>query len=157
MFMGYNQGERFYNGEFFDVYSIFLFGHIRPRAGLDIGLDVSTGEGIDYSNTRSGKELSYGPRVEFRIGKHFKLDLRHNYQKMEVDGKRLYTTNLTDLRFSYQFTIRSFLRVITQYSDTRRDLSSYVIDTQYLDSRSKDISTQVLYRALHPNCFTAIK
>ena len=35
MFMGYSQGEEYYNGEFFDEYNIFLFGHIRPRAGLD--------------------------------------------------------------------------------------------------------------------------
>ena len=142
MFAGYNQGERYYNGQFFDEYSLFLFGHIRPRAGLEIGLDISTGDSIDYFNTQIGRELSLSPRIELRMGKHFKLDLRHNYQKMEIDGERLYTTNLTDLRFTYQFTIRSFLRAIFQYSDTKHNQSLYTFD---VDRRLKDLNTQILY------------
>lgn len=142
MFMGFNKGEKLYNSIFFDEYSIFFFGHIRPMAGLDIGFDINTGDRIDYYNTRLGKVFSFGPRVEMRIGKHFAIDLRHNFQKMEIDGKKLYTTNLTDLRFTYQFTIRSFLRVTAQYSDTKRDQSLYAFD---IDSRSKDMTSQVLY------------
>ena len=142
VFIGYNQGEEFYNGKFFDKNSIFLFGHIRPMAGLDIGIDISTGKGIDYFNTRTGDVFSLGPQIELRLGKHFKLDLRHNYQKMKVGGDSLYTTNLTDLRFTYQFNIRSFLRAIVQYSDTERDPSLYVFD---IDSRLKGLTTQILY------------
>lgn len=145
MFMGYNHGEKFYNGQFFDVYNVFFFGHIRPLASVDIGFDISTGDGIDYFNTRSGREFTISPQIELRVGKHFKLDLRHNYQTMDIDGERLYTTNLTDLRFTYQFTIRSFIRVTVQYSDTDRDLSLYVVDTTFIDSRSRDITSQVLY------------
>jgi hypothetical protein len=146
MFLGYNQGERFYDGEYFDEYVIFFFGRIRPMAGMDIGFDLDVGDSIDYANTRLGKMLTFGPRIEMRIGKHFEVDLRHNYQRMDIEGQRLYTTSLSDLRFTYQFNLRSFLRAIIQYSDTKRDLSLYDPDDDFLpEARSKNLTTQFLY------------
>ena len=111
-------------------------------AGMDIGIDIDYGDHIDFSNTRLGRMFSIGPRIELRIGKHFELDLRHNFERMDIDGERLYSTNLSDLRFTYQFNIRSFLRAIVQYSDTKRDPSLY---TYEVDSHSKDLTTQFLY------------
>ena len=65
---------------------------------------------------------------------------------MDIEDQRLYTTHLSDLRFTYQFSIRSFLRAIVQYSDTKRDLSLYVSDDDFQpDARSKDLTTQFLY------------
>ena len=77
-----------------------------------------------------------------QIGKHFQINLKHNFQEMNVQGGRLYTTNLSDLRFTYQFGIRSFLRAIIQYSDTKRDPSLYIFD---VDARSRDLTSQILY------------
>jgi hypothetical protein len=146
MFLGFRYGDRFYNDEYFDVYNIFLFGHIRPSSNLEIGMDFEYGDSIDYANTRVGRSLTIGPDVNMHIGKHFQLNLRHNFQKMEIDGERLYATNLTDLRFTYQFGIRSFLRVTLQYSDTKHNQSLYVFDEAFRpDARSKDLTTQLLY------------
>jgi hypothetical protein len=142
MFLGFNQGERFYNDEYFDVYAIFLFGRIRPTSNLEIGIDFDYGDSIDYVNTRLGKSLTIGPDINMNIGKHFQLNLRHTFQKMEIDGERLYTTNLSDLRFTYQFGIRSFLRVTLQYSDTKQNPDLYFFD---VDARSKNMTTQLLY------------
>jgi hypothetical protein len=142
VFLGYNQGEHFYNGKYFDEYAIFLFGQIRPMAGMDIGFDLDTGDRIDFLNTRLGKILTFGPRIEMRIGKHLEVDLRHHFERMDIDGQRLYTTNLSDLRFTYQFNIRSFLRAIIQYLDTKQNPSLYIFD---VDERYKDLTTQFLY------------
>jgi hypothetical protein len=140
--MEYLQKEHFYNGLCFDEYSINFYTQMRPMAGMESGLDFSYGDKIDYDNTRLGRVLSLGPRISMQIGKHFQAALRHNYQKMDIDGKRLYTTNLSDLRFTYQFGIRSFLRAIIQYSNTRRDPYLYTFD---IDIRSKNLTTQLLY------------
>ncbi|MFC1840040.1 DUF5916 domain-containing protein [Thermodesulfobacteriota bacterium] len=142
MFAGFNIGERFYNGKYFDEKSFFIFGHIRPSGNLEIGADISFGDSIDYFNTRLGKEFSVGPQINMHLGKHFQMVLQHNFQKMEIDGKKLYSTNLSDLRLIYQFGIRSFLRIILQYSDTKRDKALYIFD---VDSRSKNLTSQVLY------------
>ena len=142
MFLGFNKGESFYNDEYFDVYGIFLFGRIRPTSNLEIGMDFDYGDSIDYANTRLGRSLTIGPEINMHIGKHFQLNLRHSFQKMDIDGERLYSTNLSDLRFTYQFGIRSFLRVIVQYSDTKSNQSLYVFP---VDARSKYMTSQILY------------
>jgi hypothetical protein len=142
MFMGFEQRERFYNGKYFDEYNFFIFGHIRPIAVLEIGADFNFGDSVDYYNTRLGDLLSIRPEIDLQLGKHFEIVLRHTYEKMDIEGKRLYSTNLSDLRLTYQFTIRSFLRVIVQYSDTKSDPSLYVFE---IDSRYKDMASQILY------------
>ncbi len=138
----YRWGDELYNDIYFDKYTVSLFGRMKPMAGVDISLNIDYGDAIDYLNTRSGKQLSINPWLDLQIGKHFMASLRHNYQQMKVESEELYTTNLSDLRFTYQFTIRSFLRVTLQYSDTQRNPSLYLFD---IDSRSKDTTTQILY------------
>jgi hypothetical protein len=142
MFLTYKQGEELYNGLFFDKNSVSLFGRIRPNAGVDISMDISYGDDIDYNNIRQGKQFSFSPWVDLKMGKHFLASLKHTYQKMEVYGQKLYSTNLSDLRFTYQFTIRSFLRVTLQYNDTRYNSALYTFD---INSRYKDMTTQFLY------------
>ncbi len=142
LYLEYAQGEHFYNSKYFDEYNIYFYGRIRPKAGMEIQLDVDYGDCIDYMNTRLGRMISIAPGIRMQTGKHFMIDLRYNYQKMDIDGSRLYVTNLSDLRFTYQFGLRSFIRAIVQYSDTKRDQALYIDD---VDSRSKDLTTQVLY------------
>ena len=113
-----------------------------PMSGFDIGVDINTGDNIDFLNTRLGEVIRVSPEINLQMGKHFSINLRHNFEKMDINGKRLYSTNLSDLRLTYQFTIRSFLRVILQYSDTKRNPSLYIIN---IDRRSKDMTTQILY------------
>jgi hypothetical protein len=142
MFLGYNQGDHFYNGKYFDEYSIFLFGHIRPSSYVEIGMDFDYGDSIDYLNTRLGRMLTINPEINLQLGKHFQAKLRHSYQKMDIEGVKLYTTNLSDFRTTYQFTVRSFLRVIVQYSNTTYNQSLYTFP---IDSRSRFLTSQILY------------
>ncbi len=142
MFLTLKKGEELYNGRFFDKDKVSLFGRIRPYASVDISMDISYGDDIDYYNTRQGKQFSFGPWVDLKIGKHFLASMKHTYQKMEVNGEKLYSTNLSDLRFTYQFTIRSFLRVTAQHNDTRYNSALYTFD---MYSRYKDMTTQLLY------------
>jgi len=137
-----NQGERLYNGIFFDRYTLSFTGRIKPWAGVEMEVELDYGDSSDFVNTRPGRALSIAPQLDLWIGKHFQASLRHNFEKMDVYGKRLYRTNLSDLRFTYQFNIRSFLRVTIQYSDTERNQSLYNID---VGGRSKDLTSQILY------------
>ncbi len=123
VFLGFSQKDHLYKGINFDEHNLNFFTQMRPIAGMEIGLDLNYGDNIDYDNRRLGRVLSLGPRITMQAGKHFQATLRHNYQGMDIKGQRLYTTNLSDLRFTYQFGIRSFLRAIIQYSDTKRDPS----------------------------------
>ena len=100
VFLVYRWGDELYNDINFDKYTISLFGRMKPMSGVDMSLDVDYGDAIDYLNTRSGRQLSINPWLDLQIGKHFMASVRHHYQQMKVDGKALYTTNLSDLRFT---------------------------------------------------------
>ena len=138
----FNRREHFYNGQFFDEYVVHFFGNIKPRAGMFIGLNIDTGDRIDYANTRLGQILTVGPEARMQIGKHLQFRLQYNYQQLNVDGGNLYSTSLADMRVTYQFGIRSFLRAIVQYSDTRRNTDLY---TFAIDETSKTLAAQLLY------------
>jgi hypothetical protein len=47
-----------------------------------------------------------------------------------------------DVRLTWQFSLRSFLRLTTQYQDIRRNPDSY---TEIVDSRSRGLGRQLLY------------
>ena len=65
---------------------------------MEVELDY--GDSIDFVNTRPGRALSIAPQLDLWIGKHFQARLRHNFENMNVNGGRLYRTNLTDMRFT---------------------------------------------------------
>ena len=58
------------------------------------------------------------------------------------DGGRLFTANLSDLRATYQFSARSFLRFTMQYVDSERNKDLYNFPVQ---SDFKELTTQLLY------------
>ena len=53
-----------------------------------------------------------------------------------------FDARLTDLRFTYQFDIRSFLRLTIQHSDVVRNQAEYVNPA---DARTRNVSWQLLY------------
>ena len=132
----------YYNGYYFDEVFNQLSLSIRPTTGLYARMTVRVEDVVDFANTRLGHSKRYTPNINYQFGQHLQLDLEHTYQTFDVDGGRLFTANLTELRSTYQFSTRSFLRFILQYGDTERDQSLYIRPVQ---SRYKDLTTQLLY------------
>jgi hypothetical protein len=54
----------------------------------------------------------------------------------------VFTAKLSDLRATYQFNQRQFLRLILVYSDIERNPQNYTFD---VDASSKGLGTQILY------------
>lgn len=134
--------ETYWNGKYFDE----QFNQIRigftPRANLRLSTLIRVEDIVDFANTRLGRSKRIGPSINYRWGKHLELDLDHTLQQFDVDGGRLFTANLTDLRTTYQFSARSFLRFTLQYTDNKRNQDLYLSPVQ---ARSKQLTTQLLY------------
>lgn len=134
--------ETYWNGKYFDE----QFNQIRigftPRANLRLSTLIRIEDVVDFANTRLGRSKRFGPSINYRWGKHLELDLDHTLQQFNVDGGRLFTANLTDLRTTYQFSARSFLRFTLQYTDNKRNQDLYLSPVQ---ARSKQLTTQLLY------------
>ena len=117
---------RTYNGVMFDQTYGALWCDVRPSGALRLELGVDFGDRLDVANTRNGTVLSVAPEVTWRAGRHLNLSASYEHQTLDVEGGRLYTARLAQLRAVWQFSLRTFLRVITQYADVSRDPSLYL-------------------------------
>ena len=134
--------ETYWNGKYFDEQFNQLRVGFTPRANLRVSALMRVEDIVDFANTRLGRSKRFGPSVNYRWGKHLELDLDHTLQQFDVDGGRLFTANLTDLKTTYQFSARSFLRFTLQYTDNKRNQGLYVRSVQ---ARTKQLTTQLLY------------
>ena len=134
--------ETYWNGKYFDEQFNQMVVGFTPRANLRLSALIRIEDVVDFANTRLGRSKRFGPSINYRWGKHLELDLDHTLQQFNVEGGRLFTANLTDLKTTYQFSARSFLRFTLQYTDNKRNQELYVSPVQ---SRSKQLTTQLLY------------
>jgi hypothetical protein len=142
-----------YNGETFDQTFGKVLGEFSPNAWMSGVARVDFGNQLDFSNTRNGDVLQAHASLICRLGQHFKLQLNHTVERLEVtehrllmpgrlSGGRLFTANLTELRGVWQFNTRSFVRAIIQYADIDRTPELYY---DIVDQETRDLFGQFLY------------
>jgi len=74
---------------------------------------------------REGYQVRFAPSVRYNLGRHVRFELSHDFRRLANDEGRLFLANLTELKISYQMTVRMFFRAILQYEDVKHDLSLY--------------------------------
>ena len=135
------QRER-YEGLVADLYSHMIRPSFRPVGWMEVELDFSFGDAIDYSEARKGSKWSFEPELGLNLGRHLKLDFEHEYTRMSLEQGRLYLANISQLRAVYQFNPKMFFRTILQYIDIRRNQALY---TDEIDPLYKRLFTQLLF------------
>lgn len=134
--------QRYFNGRYFDERTGGIYTQIRPWGGAQFSLNISGGESIDFANSQRGDILTIAPGFTLQLGRHMQAQLNYNHQELDVVGGRLYTTDLIDLRLTWQFDNRSFVRAIFVNSDTKRNPALY---RNPVDAHSRALNTQFLY------------
>jgi hypothetical protein len=137
---GWKTREAYANREFDLTYSL-IEGSFWPASNLQLGASTIFGNQIDYANTRLGKRFRINPWLSCNFGKHLRLSFNHNYERMTVQGARLYTANISRLSAIYQFNVRTFFRTIIQRVDYDYNTSNYTDD---IDSKDERLLTQLL-------------
>lgn len=141
VFAGGGIRDRVFQGIPFDQSFVWSFFSIQPRGDLEVGLDLSAGDSIDIAGLRAGDQRSVQPFVEWKPGRHLRLNLSHSHRLLDIEEGRLFTAKLTELRLVYQFNNRTFVRLISQLSDIERDPTLYEDE---VDPTVKDIFGQLL-------------
>ncbi|MDQ5858296.1 MAG: DUF5916 domain-containing protein, partial [Acidobacteriota bacterium] len=142
LFLGGGYRDVFFNGVQFQGHKfVNFFFEIRPVGDFYFGIDGSAGDRVDFANTREGDRLLLIPQVRWNLGRHVKLEFDHTYETLDVEGGRLFTANLSQLRVIYQFDIRTFVRAILQYTDISRSTELYVDD---VDPKTEQLFSQLL-------------
>ena len=134
--------ETYWNGKYFDEQFNMINVGFSPTPNLTISSLIRYEDVVDFANTRLGYSTRWGPRIRYRFGRHFLLDVGHQFQDFESDREHLFSANLTDVRATYQFDTRSFLRLTIQYADRERNQDNYLYP---IEGRSRDLGAQLLY------------
>lgn len=134
--------ETYWNGRYFDEHFNQVNISFAPSTNLRAGMLVRIEDIVDFANSGLGRSKRFGPNLRYQWGQHLQFDLDYQLQQFDVDGGRLFTAKLTDVRTTYQFDSRSFLRFTLQYTDTERDPGLYVRSVQKVN---KELTTQLLY------------
>ncbi len=112
-----------------------VLNRLRPRVIVEtspsrlvngISLDASFGEEIDFANGREASGVSLSGGFALRPGNHLEVRASASRRWLDVDpaggpGGRLFTAQVERVRATWTFNSRSFLRLIGQYVETRRD------------------------------------
>jgi hypothetical protein len=131
-----------FNGAIFEQsFQNFEF-ELSPTRDLLVGLEGRHGDEVDFEHTRPGKVLRLEPFVRNIFARRFHVQLDHAYERLNVDGGRLYTANLSQLRLVYQFNLRTFVRAILQYTDIDRNTELY---TFVVEPENRRLFTQLLF------------
>jgi hypothetical protein len=134
--------DRAFRGVTFDQTFWNLYGEIEPTGDLYLNLSAKLGDQVDFANTRAGKVRQLEPSIRYLPGRHVRISLSHLLQQLDVKGGRLFEANLTQSTLVYQFNIRTFVRLITQYTDIRRDTALYTFP---VDEKTEQLFNQLLF------------
>ena len=134
------------NTTLFTEDDVRMYFEIRPLPNVYFEVFARYGDRVDFLNNRLGKQLNVEPEINFDIGKHIQLNLRHTYRDFDAAGQQLFTANLTDARLTYQFDQKQFLRLIVVYSDIERNKDNYLESIRAdIVATDRSIGTQLLY------------
>ena len=136
--------EQGYEGEIFDTSAVRTFIRVQPSGVFSFEMFARVGGQVDFDNVRQGNAVRLAPWFRVNLGRHLQANLSHTYEQLDVDEGRLFTANLSQLRFVYQFNIRTFVRAIVQYTDIDRDLSLYD-DPEDVDAQTETVFSQLLF------------
>jgi hypothetical protein len=127
----------------FEEWRLRFFASMKPRGGVSVGFFSSIGDQIDFANTRIGRQRLLSPFLSWNIGRHLLLRYDGSFVDFDrLDGPAIFTASVQDVRLTWQFSLRSFLRVTAQFQDIKRNPLSYVSPVQ---SRSRNLGRQLLY------------
>jgi hypothetical protein len=126
----------------FDENYLYVYTGIRPSGNFYAAFQGAAGDRIDYANVQAGTRVFLNPIIEYKWGKHLTFSIDHVFERLKVQGGRLYTANLSNFKMVYQFNRRTFLRTILQYADIKYtpELYTFPIDPEF-----KHLFSQILF------------
>jgi hypothetical protein len=137
--------------EVFDRNRLYFQGQVGVSRVISfLTTDGWIGEEVDFENNRLGRGANINFSATIRPTNHLSLGLTTGLRWLNVDGDRLFTSQVERLRATYTFNSRMFLRAIVQNTRTNRDQAQYGYDpadpSVYLvDQHSGDLSNQLLF------------
>ena len=136
-------GDEYWDGVLYDLKKFRAYYAFQPRSGLSIELLGAVGDQIDYTNNRAADELLFEPVVTWNLSRNLLLRFRGVFARLDTkDGERIFDAMAADTRLTWQFNLRSFLRLTVQGQDLQRNPDLYI---DPVDDRARKVGRQLLY------------
>ena len=133
----------FYDGFMFEENKIHMYTQIQPRGGLFLGLWARIGDQVDFANTRLGDEIRVNPHIEWNVNEHLLARLQSSFFRLDSkEGPNIFDARVHDLRLTWQFSNRSYLRLAVQQQDVDKNQALYIDE---IDEKSRKVGRQLLY------------
>ena len=135
--------EEYWEGVHYDLRKLRAYYAFQPRSGLSIEMLGATGDQIDYTNNRAADELRFEPSITWNLSRNLLLRFRGVFARLETkDGERIFDAIAADTRLTWQFNLRSFLRLTVQGQNLDRNPAVYI---DPVDDRARNVGRQLLY------------
>lgn len=131
-----------FRGVDFDESWLSVFGEANLTSWLYANLEVAAGRSIDYVNVEPADEVYAATQLRFRPGRHLQLQVQQTRQELDREEGRLFRADLTELRATWQFNLRTFVRWVGQRIAVDRDPALYVDE---VEAESRDLANQLLF------------
>ena len=120
-----------------------LFGKFQPKGGLVLAMFARYGDQVDFENGRLGDELRLSPEISWNVNRNLLVRLDATFVTLDSkEGGNVFDAEVYDLRLTWQFNSRSFLRFTSQLFDIERNQA---LHDDIVDERSRDVGRQLLY------------
>ncbi len=137
-----NRTEVYEGVQFDNLITPFFFFRVRPSASFAIRGNGRIGDAIDYDHIRPADQVRLRGTLDFSFGRHLQWEISHYYSTLDVEEGRLFTANVPESTLIWQFTTRTFVRAIIQYTDIQRDQNLY---EEIVDELDRDFFVQLLF------------
>ncbi|NIM12658.1 MAG: hypothetical protein GTO45_11135 [Candidatus Aminicenantes bacterium] len=134
--------KEFYNGSEYDKNIFNFYAEMKPAGGVNYSLYMSMGDSIDYTNSRLARSWLLMPAIELGMGRHLNLNISHIFERLSLEGEKIYHANLFQARVIYNFNVRSFVRATIQYTDIDRNTDMYFSP---IEPHTRILFTQFLF------------
>lgn len=141
--LGFQRGDFLWDDILFERDETYFFTQFRPKGGLYLSLFVAAGSQIDFANSRLGDQLTIEPSVDWNVNRHLLVKLEGTLIDFDSkEGTQVFDASVYNLRLTWQFNRRSFLRLTTQFQDIERNVDEYI---DIVDARTRNMGRQLLY------------
>ena len=135
--------DALFDGIMFKENKLNLYTEIKPKGGLYLAVWARVGDQIDFDNSRLGDQVRIQPRISWNVNQHLMLGLQSSLVKLDSkEGPNIFDAQVHDLRATWQFSVRSFIRLTVQQQDVERNQAMYIDE---VDAHSRDVGRQLLY------------
>ncbi|WP_440874234.1 DUF5916 domain-containing protein [Thalassotalea sp. PLHSN55] len=133
--------------DYFSENEVEMYFFIQPVNNFYNETSIITGKRIDYINNRLGDFNEIWNHVLVNLTDHLELDISYTYSELDNQGENIYQEQIADVRLSYQFDVRSYIKLNMVYTDIEFNplQNQRLFSLSDSSEHNKALSTQLIY------------